>query len=297
MKILNFGSLNVDYVYSVDHIVVGGETQLSESLNLFCGGKGLNQSVALARAGLPVYHAGIVGSDGQILIDACQEYGVNDQYIRKMDVRGGHTIIQVDSNGQNGILLYGGTNQMLTKEYIDWVLRDFGEGDYLILQNEINRLDYIIECAAAKRMKIELNPSPYNEALDKCDLSRVGLFMLNEIEGEQITGTSDPAQILDRLGQKFPQAAFVLTLGSNGAYYFDGSEKIFQDIFKVKALDTTAAGDTFTGYFMASIVKGDSPAQALRIAAKASSIAVTRSGAAPSIPSREEVVQALAGTL
>ena len=101
MKVLNYGSLNVDYVYSVDHIIVGGETQHSSKLEVFSGGKGLNQSIALAKAGVPVYHAGIVGTDGDILLDACKEAGVNTKYIRRLPVKGGHTMIQVDKNAQN----------------------------------------------------------------------------------------------------------------------------------------------------------------------------------------------------
>ena len=151
MKVLNYGSLNVDYVYSVDHIIVGGETQHSSKLEVFSGGKGLNQSIALAKAGVPVYHAGIVGSDGDILLDACKEAGVNTKYIRRLPVKGGHTMIQVDKNAQNCIILYGGTNQMQTREFVDEVLADFGEGDYLLLQNEINMLDYIIDQAYEKK--------------------------------------------------------------------------------------------------------------------------------------------------
>ena len=162
MKVLNYGSLNVDYVYTVDHIIVGGETEHSSKLEVFSGGKGLNQSIALAKAGIPVYHAGIVGIDGDILLEACEDAGVNKKYIRRLPVKGGHTMIQVDKNAQNCIILYGGTNQMQTKEFVDEVLADFGEGDYLILQNEINMLDYIIDKAYEKKMKIILNQSPFD---------------------------------------------------------------------------------------------------------------------------------------
>ena len=253
MKVLNYGSLNVDNVYSVHHIVRGGETILSSKVEQFCGGKGLNQSIALAKAGVPVCHAGLVGEDGGMLLDACRESGVDITHVKTLPVKGGHTIIQVDEKGQNCIILYGGTNQMQTKEYIDQVLEDFGEGDYLILQNEVNLLDYIIDRAYDRGMKIVLNPSPFDEKLDACDLTKIYLFMLNEIEGEQFTGSSDKDEILDRLAAKFPNARFVLTLGSDGAVYYDGKEKVFQDIFKVKAVDTTAAGDTFTGFFMATV--------------------------------------------
>ena len=293
MKVLNYGSLNVDYVYTVDHIIVGGETEHSSKLEVFSGGKGLNQSIALAKAGVPVYHAGIVGIDGDILLEACEDSGVNKKYIRRLPVKGGHTMIQVDKNAQNCIILYGGTNQMQTKEFVDEVLADFGEGDYLILQNEINMLDYIIDKAYEKKMKIILNPSPFDEKLDNCDLGKIYLFLLNEIEGEQITGYKDKDQILNAMADKFPNARFVLTLGSDGAFYYDGKVKIFQDIFKVKAVDTTAAGDTFTGYFIAAMIEGRSVSDALRMAAKASSIAVSRPGATPSIPTVDEVKKEL----
>ena len=186
MKVLNYGSLNVDNVYSVHHIVRGGETILSSKVEQFCGGKGLNQSIALAKAGVPVCHAGLVGEDGGMLLDACRESGVDITHVKTLPVKGGHTIIQVDEKGQNCIILYGGTNQMQTKEYIDQVLEDFGEGDYLILQNEVNLLDYIIDRAYDRGMKIVLNPSPFDEKLDACDLTKIYLFMLNEIGGRAV---------------------------------------------------------------------------------------------------------------
>ena len=293
MKVLNYGSLNVDYTYRVPHIIVGGETMASYELHEYCGGKGLNQSVALAKAGLDVWHAGIIGNDGQMLLDACAAAGVHTDFIRKMDVRGGHTVIQVDEKGQNSIILYGGTNLMQTAEFADEVLSHFGEGDYLVLQNEINMLDYIIDRACERGMKIVLNPSPYNENLSGCDLQKVSLFLVNEIEAAQITGNTDPEHALDALCASFPKAAFVLTLGSDGAWYYDGEQKVFQGIFEVKAVDTTAAGDTFTGFFVSKLAEGADIQTALRTAAKASSIAVTRVGAVPSIPTREEVEAAL----
>ncbi len=294
MKVLNYGSLNVDYTYSVPHIIVGGETMASLEMHEYCGGKGLNQSIALAKAGLDVWHAGIIGNDGSMLLEACAKAGVHTDYIRQMDVRGGHTIIQVDENGQNCIILYGGTNMMQTPEYVDEVLSHFEEGDYLVLQNEINLMDYIIDQAYERGMKIILNPSPYNANLDSCDLGKVSLFLVNEIEAAQITGNSEPDRALDALHETYPNAAFVLTLGADGAWYYDGKQKVFQDIFQVKAVDTTAAGDTFTGFFVRKLVEGADIQTALRTAAKASSIAVTREGAVPSIPSMEEVEKGLA---
>ncbi len=294
MKILNIGSLNLDYVYSVDHIIQPGETQATGGMNIFLGGKGINQSMALAKAGAEIYHGGLIGSDGHAFLDACKEYGVNSDYIKEIDGKTGHTIIQVDKNAQNSILLFGGANVMLTEEYVDEVLTNFEKGDILLLQNEVNMLPYIINKAYEKGMQIALNPSPFNEKLNECDMSKISIFLLNEIEGGQITGLSNPDDIIEKMQEMFPDAKIVLTLGKDGAVYVENGEKYFQPIFKVQAVDTTAAGDTFTGYFLAGLIEGIPVPEILRRSAKASSIAVTRPGAVQSIPYKEEVLAALA---
>ena len=289
MKVLNFGSLNLDYVYAVDHMVTAGETLASRGMQTFCGGKGLNQSIALARAGVPVYHAGLIGEEGEILFETCRESGVNTAFIRRIPGKSGHTIIQVDRGGQNCILLYGGANRSMPREYVDEVLENFGKGDMVLLQNEINLLDYIINRAYERGMEIVLNPSPYDHHLDSCDFSRVSWFLLNEIEGWQVTGEKEPDHILAKLRELYPKARVVLTLGSEGSVYQYKEERYRQGIFKVEVRDTTAAGDTFTGYFIASILEGMSVPDGLRLAARASAIAVSRDGATSSIPMREEV--------
>ena len=106
MKVLNFGSLNLDYVYQVESILIPGETQASKDRKTFCGGKGLNQSIALAKAGIPVFHAGMIGEEGDILLETCRENGVNTDFIRKIQGPGGHTVIQVDKNGQNFLFFF-----------------------------------------------------------------------------------------------------------------------------------------------------------------------------------------------
>ena len=160
MRIINFGSLNLDYTYTVDHIVEPGETLDTVERKIFCGGKGLNQSIALARAGLEVHHAGMIGEDGEMLVDLCRKENIHTHYIWKVPGPSGHTIIQVDESGQNCILLYGGANRKFTKNYIDEVLADFSEEDIVLVQNEINLVDYVIEAASRKKMRIILNPSP-----------------------------------------------------------------------------------------------------------------------------------------
>ena len=293
MKVLNIGSLNLDYVYSVDHIIQPGETESTGSRNIFLGGKGINQSMALAKAGAEIYHGGLIGEDGQAFIEACKEYGVNYDYIRTIDGATGHTIIQVDKNAQNCILLYGGANQMLTEEYVDEVLAGFEKGDILLLQNEVNQLPYIIDKAYEKGMQIALNPSPFNEKLNAVDMKKISIFLLNEVEGGQITGLTDPDEVFAKMQEMFPHAKIVLTLGKDGAKYAEGDQVYYQPIFKVQAVDTTAAGDTFTGYFLAGLIEGMEIPEILKMSAKASSIAVTREGAVPSIPYRAEVEEAL----
>lgn len=289
MKVLNIGSMNLDYVYNVDHIVQPGETQATYGMNVFLGGKGINQSIACAKAGAEVYQAGMIGEDGKVFLDACKEYGVNGDYIRTIDEKTGHAIIQIDKNAQNCIILYGGANVKLTEAYIDEVIGGFEKGDLLLLQNEVNNLPYIVDKAYEKGMQIALNPSPFNEKILAVDLSKITLFLMNEVEGEQITGKKDPEEIIAVVQEKFPNAKVVLTLGKDGAMYAEGDQRYFQPIFPVEAVDTTAAGDTFTGYFLAGMIEGMPVQDILCMASKASSIAVTRQGAVPSIPYRKEV--------
>ena len=246
MKVLNFGSLNLDYVYDVDHFVREGETISSADMNVFCGGKGLNQSVALAKAGVKVYHAGAVGSaDGSMLLEALSNVGADDK------------------------------------------------GDILLLQNEVSNLSFIIDEGYKRGMSIVLNPSPINEKIFECDLEKVEYLILNEIEAADILGASETGEdeLIEKLTKRFPGMKIVLTLGEKGSVYVDKTQKIRQEIYKADVVDTTAAGDTFTGYFIAGLVAGIDVAGALKQAAKAASITVSRKGASPSIPFAKEVCE------
>lgn len=295
MKVLCFGSLNIDYTYKVPHFVKKGETLASERLQVFGGGKGLNQSVALAKAGTEVYHAGSIGQDGMFLLDMLKDAGANTDFVKILDtVRTGNAIIQNDKSGDNCIILYGGANQAITREQVDEVMSHFESGDYLVLQNEINELGYIVEKAHKKGMIIVLNPSPMNEKILALPLDVINYFILNEVEAAQILGKEDKGeesweQIADDLLKKFPQATIVLTMGSEGSVFKNQKETVCQSIYKVQAVDTTAAGDTFSGYFIGGILGGLSAKEAMDQASKASAIAVTRKGAAPSIPLLAEV--------
>lgn len=289
MKIYNLGSLNIDYVYAVDHFVSAGETLASDGMNIFPGGKGLNQSIALARAGAQVIHGAVIGSDGGFLLETLAESGVDTGRIQRVDGSCGHAIIQVDPNGQNCILLFAGTNHRISKDYIDTFLADACAGDILVLQNEVNGLEMIFEAAHKKKMNIAFNPSPFREELKKLPLSYVKWWFCNEIEGEALFGSSDPMQIVENFVAQYPGSCLVLTLGSNGSIFADGKTLVKQPIFPTKAVDTTAAGDTFTGYFLASVTAGKTVEQALEAASRAASVTVSRKGASESIPYAREL--------
>ncbi len=288
MKILNYGSLNIDHVYHVPHFVRPGETLSSLDMQLFAGGKGLNQSIALARAGADVWHAGAIGKDGGMLSGILKDSNVNTGCLKIRDVPTGHAIIQIDENGQNCILLYGGANQTMNRLEIEEVLSHFEEGDILLLQNEINELGTIMELAFRRGLKIYLNPSPMNEIIHELPLSYVDCFLLNEVEAADICGVGED-EALAVLHDRFPKAELVLTLGSKGAVCMTGERVFHQDSFPVEAVDTTAAGDTFTGFYISAVASGKDTALALREAAAAAAIAVSRAGAAPSIQVYDEM--------
>lgn len=295
MKVLNFGSLNIDYVYSVDHIVNPGETILSDKLSKFAGGKGLNQSIALARAGAKVFHAGCIGKDdGSFLKDILSEENVSVEFISSLEnINSGHAIIQVDKNGQNSILLFGGANQKVTKEYIDSVLNEFVSGDYLLIQNEISELDYLIRKAYEKGLFIVLNPSPINETLLNCDLDKVSMFVMNEIEASEILNIQDISfedeEKIKNIPSRFKNKEIIITFGSKGSVYVGKDGFVKQKAVEVNAIDTTAAGDTYTGYVIGELLRNSDIKEAIKTATLASAITCTRNGAAPSIPLLSEV--------
>lgn len=292
MKIVNFGSLNIDKVYCVKDIVKPGETVTASSFDIFTGGKGLNQSIAVSRAGALCVHAGAVGPDGSFLEDYLSSSGVDTSSIMHVSASTGHAVIQVNRKGNNSIIVFGGANHELTKTYIDEVLLKCNKGDFVLLQNETNEISYIIEKAHEAGMKVIWNPSPFPENIEAYPCSYVDVFMVNEIEASQIAGLDIGVPfdtILDTLAIKFPNACIVMTLGKAGVSCYSEGKKFFHGIYDVDVVDTTAAGDAFCGYFLASICNGKSVEEGLELASAASSIAVSRKGAAPSIPIINEV--------
>ena len=283
-------------MYSLDHIVAEGETEQSEQMNIFAGGKGLNQSVAVSRAGAKVYHAGCIGKDGDMLFDVLNGENIDTSLVKKLPEPNGHAIIQVSCKGENSIFVYPGTNRMITREYVDVVLAGFGKGDIVILQNEINSIDYIIEKAFKSGMTVILNPSPINDDVLKLDLNMISYIVLNEIEAKKLFGGTDAEASIFVASQKYPKLHIVLTKGVHGSIYHGPDGTIFQNAYKVEAVDTTAAGDTFMGYFVAGIANRLPLKTVLRQAAAASAIAVSRHGASPSVPHVSEVLRKI-GTM
>lgn len=292
--IINLGSLNIDYVYSVTNFVKPGETILCNDYNIYAGGKGLNQSVAAGRAGGRVRHAGMVGEEGRFLLDILSNAKVDISLIKIVNERNGHTTIQVDKNGQNTIILYAGTNYMLDADYARTIAEVLSKGDIVLFQNETSAIPELMKLAADKECIIALNPAPMNDRVSMMPLELVNIFILNEIEGEGMTGKADPTEILDTLASRFPTAKILLTLGDAGMLFAHGEERMENGIFSFgNPVDTTAAGDTFIGYYLAALSNGANDSEAIKRAVVASGICVTRAGAAQSIPFLSEVEAAM----
>lgn len=292
MRILNFGSLNIDEVFSVDSFVKPGQTISSDGFAQNCGGKGLNQTVAIARSGNEVFHAGAVGrNDNEMFMDLLSKDNVNTTFIDTDHSHSGKAFIQCDKNGQNCIVLNSGANNEITKNYIDKVLSNFEKGDIIVLQNEISNVDYIIDKSHENSMTICFNPSPVTPQLKKYPIEKVDYLILNEIEGEELTGEKDFNKIIAKLLKINENMKIILTLGEKGCIYGDSEVTLNQDIFNVKVADTTAAGDTFMGYTVGCICNGKDMTQTLKIASAASALAVTKNGAAVSIPHMKDVIE------
>lgn len=284
MKILNFGSCNIDYVYNVSEFVKAGETVSALSTSEHPGGKGLNQAVAAAKAGGNVFFAGNIGVDGIFLKELLENSGVDTKYLKINKARTGNAIIQIDENGENCIIVSAGANALLNEAYIKSVTADFVRGDICMLQNETPCTDFIIKQAKACGMTVIWNPSPMNEKITDSAIGMCDYIIANKTEGKALTGKEEPDDILKALFKKYPHTKTVLTLGKNGSIYSDGTDTVKQPSFKADPVDTTGAGDTFTGYFTAMISKGKTAAEALKTASAAAAIATEKQGAASSIP-------------
>ncbi len=284
MKILNFGSINIDYVYEVLQFVQPGATIASQGFQTYIGGKGCNQSVAIAKAGVEVFHAGNISDSGIFIKNQLEKWGVNTQFINNIDTPTGHAIIQVDENGENAIIIYGGANQNITEKQIDNTLKHFDKGDFLLLQNEINHISLLIKKAKEKGMKIIFNPAPMTESVLDYPLNLVDIMILNETEATELSKQNNLNDIIKQLKNQFPNTFFILTLGEKGSISFNNEEELIVKAQKVQTIDTTAAGDTFIGYFIAGVTYKMSNLEAIQFATKAAAKTVSKKGGAVSIP-------------
>lgn len=288
MKFLVFGSFNIDKVYLMKKLPEKGETLTCENYEIHVGGKGLNQAVSLAKSGAEVYTAGQVGKDGKFLLDFLSSSGADTSLVKSTNTFTGHAVIEVDRDGQNQMILFPGANGEITTDYCDEILKNFSAGDLVLMQYETSQVEYMVEKAHEKGMLTAFNPSPFVDELKSFDYSKIDYLILNESEGQSITGETETKAITNKLIEMCG-GAVVLTLGSDGAVYADKKEYIFVPAFKVNAVDTTGAGDTFTGYFLNELMGGVKADKALKIASAASAIVVGKAGAAETIPEKEEV--------
>jgi ribokinase len=283
MAIYNLGSVNIDHVYRVPHLPEPGETLASTSFNSGLGGKGANQSIAVAKAGGQVLHIGAIGADGGWLADRMADAGVDTRYLSVIDVPTGHAIINVDDAAENVIVLFTGANRALTEEMVNNALSGAGVGDWLLLQNETNLGVYAAKTAKAKGMRVAYAAAPFDAEAAAAMLPVTDLLAVNHIEAAQLS------EALGVSAADLPVAQVLITRGADGATLQSGDEEISVDAFKVDPVDTTGAGDTFLGYFLAALDLGRSAKDALTFASAASAIQVTKVGAAVAIPTADEV--------
>ena len=228
MRVLNFGSLNLDHTYTMDHFVQPAETTGALDFNVYFGGKGHNQSIALARAGVTTFHAGLIGTDGEGIRRHMEENGVDTRYTGVAAVPTGHAIIQVDKNGQNAIIVYAGANGCILPELADTVLAAFSRGDTLVLQNEISGIPHIMKAAKGRGMRIVFNTSPFVPEIMNYPLETVDMLVVNEIESEALAGRREPDGICDELRRRYLAAEVLLPRGLQGALFASGCERTYR---------------------------------------------------------------------
>ena len=289
------GSINMDMVARVPRMPVGGETLTADKYYVNPGGKGANQAVAIAKLGGKVAMIGKVGSDetGDALKNNLKAMGVDESMVTRADVPSGIAMIIVEG-GENRIILYKGANHSVTKTDVDEGLKNAKPGDALVMQLEIplETVTYAAAVAKQKGMLVLLNPAPAVPLGEEL-LKNVDIIAPNETETEILTGVGLDSDVhialavkkLYQLGVK----RVIITMGSRGSIVAEGQTITPVEPRKVKAVDTTSAGDTFVGATVLRYLDGDTLEDAARFASVASSITVTREGAAQSIPTLEEV--------
>jgi ribokinase len=295
-ELVNLGSLCIDHVYSVASIVRAGETLVGAAPVRHPGGKGMNQSLAAAKAGVRVAHFGCVGRDGAWLKELLTDAGVDAQGVRICDTHPtGHAMIQVCPHGENAIVIVGGANRTIQPADVDRAIARVGSDGWLLLQNEINDVEDVLRAARLARVRVAFNIAPVDGRESGYGLDAVELLILNEIEAAALARDTDPHRALERLTRERPRQHVVITLGVHGVIYGCGPERIQLPAFEVMAVDETGAGDAFIGHLMAAWFDDEVPVrERLRRASAAGALAVCLPGAADAIPDSSAVRQFLA---
>ncbi len=282
----------IDYVYSVPNIAREGETVSSLGVTQFPGGKGLNQSISAALAGVTVHHHGSIGTDGELLRSALKEAGVDVGGVLVSEGDSGRAFIQVDGLGRNAIVIDGGANRLVTAEQVKIAFNGMGSADWLLLQNEINDLDEVIRGGDELGLKIALNLAPVDKRIKDYPLDLLKLLIVNQVEGQAVADCNEKGLALaESISKLLPTTSILLTEGKNGSILIDCENRLRVETgsFGVDVVDETAAGDAFVGYFMAGLVSAREPGLVLKEASAAGAVAVSRHGAASSIPKRVDV--------
>jgi len=294
MAIINFGSVNIDHVYQVEHFVQPGETIASTSYHRLLGGKGANQSIALAQAGSEVRHVGKINESDATFKQALIKHGIDCKYLSCTETPSGHAIIQVTPSGENAIVLFGGANQELDSKDVMRALDDAKPADWVLTQNETSAIDQVLIQAKEKGLKVAFNPAPMTESVKHLPHDCIDLLIVNEVEAQEISGRHDLDKMEAYFRQDWPQTEVLITLGKAGVRMLKTERTIDVPAFEVEAIDTTAAGDTFIGFFLSAYANHGEASAAMLRACAASAIAVMQVGAAQSIPDEEQVNRFLA---
>ncbi|MEO1640774.1 MAG: ribokinase [Pseudomonadota bacterium] len=283
MAIWNLGSINADFVYAVPHVPGPGETLASTGRQMFLGGKGANMSVAAARAAAHVHHIGAVGADGRWAVERLLEYGVDTRNIAEIETETAQAIIMVDPAGENSIVLHPGANAEIPHATLQAALSEAQTGDWLIIQNETNLQRTAAEMGRKLGLRVAYAAAPFDADRVQAVLPHLDFLILNAVEAEQLEAATGQAPA------DLPVADVIVTRGADGAdWYCRTSMQHFPSI-PVDPVDTTGAGDTFTGYVLAGLDRGMPMGQAIVKATKAAALMVMRHGTADVIPDLAEV--------
>ena len=296
MKVFNFGSINIDHIYRIPHFIRPGETLASNKYQMMLGGKGANQSIALARAGVMVQHIGRISFHDEWICRKLQKNGIGVYCIQHVDEPTGHAIIQVSDSGENSILLFGGANHGFSKLSLTEYFSNAQAGDWLLMQNECNLTEDALRLAKDHDMIVAFNPAPMTRDVLDLPMECVDYLIVNELEAEDLANDTqlsadEPKALLEALHKRYPHLKIVLTLGKQGVLYKDTEQTLEVAAQVVDVVDTTAAGDTFIGYFVQQLVVGESVKDALAMANRAAAITVQTLGASDSIPYITQLIE------